>query len=143
MTVLEWAIALAVRAHAGQVDKMGRPYIFHPLRLMLRARTEAVRVIAVLHDVVEDCHPVYAAAAYVLAEEIGELGALEAVTKRPRGEETYFEFVRRSRDHGPVAREVKRLDVEDHILGAETPELIGMVKARYARALRILVGMED
>ncbi|MDQ3814047.1 MAG: GTP pyrophosphokinase, partial [Armatimonadota bacterium] len=34
MPTVEDAIALARRAHAGQVDKAGAPYISHPLRLM-------------------------------------------------------------------------------------------------------------
>ena len=32
---LESAIAIAVQAHAGQVDKGGTPYILHPLRVRL------------------------------------------------------------------------------------------------------------
>lgn len=143
MTIVEWAIVLAVKAHKEQVDKLGEPYIFHPLRLMLRASSEAAQVIAVLHDVIEDCKPHFGIMAEQVAQEIGELEALRAVTKRPAGEETYFEFTRRARDAGPVAREVKRLDVEDHIERALTPELKGMVKSRYTKALRILKGEED
>lgn len=54
MSTLERAIAIAAEAHAGQVDKAGQPYILHPLRVMLRVRTENERIAAVLHDVVED-----------------------------------------------------------------------------------------
>ena len=32
MATLEKAIELAARAHAGQTDKQGLPYILHPLR---------------------------------------------------------------------------------------------------------------
>lgn len=39
MATLERAIELAARAHAGQVDKAGAPYILHPLRLMLAVGT--------------------------------------------------------------------------------------------------------
>ena len=141
--ILEAAIRLAAKAHGGQVCKRGRPYIFHPLRLMLAANTEAERVIAVLHDVPEDCDLCYAVAAIELAEMIGEREALETVTKRPYPEETYFEHIRRARDAGGVARAVKILDVEDHIAEATTPELKKMVKVRYTKALRILRGEED
>ena len=34
------AILFATEAHAGQVDRAGEPYILHPLRVMLRMRTE-------------------------------------------------------------------------------------------------------
>ena len=44
MATLERAIELAAKAHAGQVDKAGQPYILHPLRLMLAVRTPHERM---------------------------------------------------------------------------------------------------
>jgi len=54
MTPLEKAIEIAVRAHEGQTDKAGAPYLLHPLRMMLRMEDEIAMMAAVLHDVVED-----------------------------------------------------------------------------------------
>ena len=54
MPTLEDAISLAVRAHQGCKDKAGAAYILHPLRVMLRMKTRDERIVAVLHDVVED-----------------------------------------------------------------------------------------
>ena len=54
MTLLERAIAIAVEAHADQTQKNGDPYILHPLHLMMQMKTEAERICAILHDVVED-----------------------------------------------------------------------------------------
>ena len=54
MSTLERAIAIAATAHAGQKDKGGHPYILHPLRVMLALQKEDERIVAVLHDVVED-----------------------------------------------------------------------------------------
>ena len=54
MPGLEDAIALAVEAHRGQVDRAGLPYVLHPLRVMLRLDSETERIVAMLHDVVED-----------------------------------------------------------------------------------------
>ena len=48
------AVNLARRAHEGQIDKSGNPYIDHPLRVMTRVDGEAEQMAAVLHDVVED-----------------------------------------------------------------------------------------
>ncbi len=48
------AIEIAVRAHGGQVDKGGQPYILHPLRLMFAVDGPIAQQAAVLHDVVED-----------------------------------------------------------------------------------------
>ena len=57
MSILAKAIALASGLHLEQVDKGGKPYILHPLRVMMRLRTddEELMAIAVLHDVIEDC----------------------------------------------------------------------------------------
>ena len=54
MSLLERAIEIAVTAHKEQVDKAGKPYILHPLRLMFKMQTENEMIAAVLHDVVED-----------------------------------------------------------------------------------------
>lgn len=54
MPTLEDAIILAINAHRGQVDKAGAPYILHPLHLMMQMHSETAKIVAVLHDVVED-----------------------------------------------------------------------------------------
>ncbi len=49
------AISIATKAHHGQFDKGGKPYILHPLHLMNQLMFDVqLAVIAVLHDVVED-----------------------------------------------------------------------------------------
>lgn len=52
--MLEKAIEIAVEAHRGQLDKAGKIYILHPLRVMLRGRDETEMIVGILHDVVED-----------------------------------------------------------------------------------------
>ena len=49
---LERAIEITARAHRGQRDKAGEPFILHPLRVMLACSTGPGRIVAVLHDVV-------------------------------------------------------------------------------------------
>lgn len=47
---------LAHRAHAGQVDKAGRPYIEHVARVAASVSDDPeTEVVAWLHDVIEDC----------------------------------------------------------------------------------------
>ena len=109
--MLERAIAIAVEAHAGQVDKAGEPYILHPLRIMFRLSTESERIAAVLHDVVEDTSWTLAdLRTEGFAEDV--VSAVEALTRRP--DEDYFDFVRRAAAH-PVASAVKRADIEDNL----------------------------
>lgn len=55
MADLERALQIAVKAHAGQKDKNGLSYIFHPIRVMTRCATSDAKMAALLHDVVEDC----------------------------------------------------------------------------------------
>ncbi len=52
--MLSRAIGTALEAHEGQKDRAGKPYIFHPLRVMLAMKDEKLQAAAVLHDVVED-----------------------------------------------------------------------------------------
>lgn len=52
---LDRAIQLATMWHEGQIDKAGFPYIEHPLRVMASVESIETKIIAVLHDVIEDC----------------------------------------------------------------------------------------
>lgn len=52
--ILEKAIQIAVNAHMGQKDRAGSPYILHSLRVMHSVGTTDAKIVAILHDVVED-----------------------------------------------------------------------------------------
>ncbi|WP_077046312.1 HD domain-containing protein [Pseudomonas sp. KK4] len=107
---LEHAIAIAAGAHAGQVDKGGSPYILHALRVMLKVTTLEERIVAVLHDVVEDCD--------ISLEELRQEGFSETVltaiasVTRVDGE-TYEDFIARAAQN-PIGRVVKRADLEEN-----------------------------
>ena len=109
--LLEDAIALAVEAHRGQVDKANAPYILHPLRLMLAMDSDAARVAAMLHDVVEDT-------AYTL-DLLKERGfpedvitAVDCLSRRDG--ESYEAFIERI-GANPLATKVKLADLEDNL----------------------------
>lgn len=113
MSLLERAIAIAVEAHRGKVDRAGQPYILHPLRVMFRVQTEEERIVAILHDVVEDHGD-----AWPMEKLKGEgfpshiLDALDCVTRRDG--EAYEKFVERSASN-PIALRVKLADLEDNL----------------------------
>ena len=142
---LEQAIAIAARAHEGQVDKAGQPYILHPLRVMLRLKTEEERIVAVLHDVVEDSD--------VTFEQLREEGfadrvleALAGVTKRPEeeGGAGYEAFVKRAAKN-PLARRVKIADLLDNMDLTRLSELSERDFRRldrYMKALRYLEALK-
>lgn len=48
------ARAIAEKAHAGQVDKAGKPYINHPAHVAASVEGDKAKAVAWLHDVVED-----------------------------------------------------------------------------------------
>ncbi|MBI1338337.1 MAG: HD domain-containing protein [Phycisphaera sp.] len=111
MSDLATAIELAVKAHSGQRDKAGQPYILHPLRVMFRCDGEVQKIVAVLHDVIEDTD--------VTADDLRKLGfseevlaGLDAVTARK--DESYDEFVERAA-RNPIGRVVKLADLEDNL----------------------------
>ena len=107
---LERAIAIAAAAHAGQVDKGGAPYILHPLKVMLRMTTLEERIVAVLHDVVEDCDiSLDDLRKEGFSEEV--LTAIQSVTKVPG--ESYEDFVERAAQN-PIGRVVKLADLEEN-----------------------------
>lgn len=138
---LEQAIAVAVQAHAGQVDKAGQPYILHPLRVMMTVEAPALeraRIVAVLHDVVEDT----AWTVERLAEEHGlgpeEQAALRLLTHDDGGE--YAAYVEKVATD-PLATAVKVADLRDNLdvtRLAEVTERDARRISKYLRSLRRL-----
>ena len=111
MSTLERAIVIAAEAHAGMTDKAGAPYILHPLRMMMDLTSAEDRIVAVLHDVCEDC-PGWTferLRGEGFSEEI--LAALDSVTKREG--EPYEEFALRAAAN-PIGRRVKLADLRDN-----------------------------
>jgi (p)ppGpp synthase/HD superfamily hydrolase len=135
---LEDAIALATSAHDGQVDKSGRPYIGHPLRVMASVSGEHAQMAAVLHDVIEDT-PVTAADLTARGCPPVVVDAVVALSHLP--EEPQDVYLRRVAAN-PLALSVKRADIADNLsptrvarLDAATQERL---QAKYATALRLL-----
>jgi (p)ppGpp synthase/HD superfamily hydrolase len=112
VSTLERAIAIAAEAHTGQVDKAGAPYVLHSLRVMLSVPTVDERIVAVLHDVCEDC-PGWTFDR-LRKEGFPEriIVALQSVAKR-EGED-YEDFVRRAAAN-PIGRAVKLADMLDNV----------------------------
>jgi hypothetical protein len=110
MSTLTKAILIAAKAHDGQVDKGGSPYILHPIRLASRAKSTEASIAAVLHDVVEDSN----VSLFDLKKEgfcLAIIEALDCLTRRP--DESYDGFINRIKAN-PLATEVKLLDLEDN-----------------------------
>ena len=138
MSTLERAIVIAAEAHAGITDKGGAPYILHPLRMMMDLTSAEERIVAVLHDVCEDC-PGWTferLRGEGFSEEI--LTALDSVTKREG--ETYEEFALRAAVN-PISRRVKLADLRDNsdLSRITNPSVKDHQRiAKYARAIELI-----
>src|SRR5437764_1310945 len=102
MANIERALQIAAKAHEGQKDKGGLPYILHPLRVMMRVEGEEAQIVAVLHDVVEDTP--------VTADDLRQAGFSERVLAAVlcvthRKDEPYADYVVRCKGN-EVARRV-------------------------------------
>jgi len=111
MNALEKALKIALKAHNGQQDKAGQPYILHPLRVMHQVNSLPAKVVALLHDVVEDSEFTF--------EDLDRAGfdpeilqAVRCLTKHP--DEDYFAYLRRIAGN-TLALQVKIADLKDNL----------------------------
>lgn len=133
------AASLASAAHAGQVDKAGKPYIEHPGRVAGRVDGPVAKCVAWLHDVIEDTE--------VTEDDIREqfgsavADAVMALTRLPgQDPDDYYRAIVAA---GHVALEVKLADIADNTdperlssLDASTQERL---RHKYAHAVSILI----
>jgi len=112
---LERAIAIAVRAHAGQLyparDGERGPYVLHLFRVMLAVDGWEARTAAVLHDVIEDTPTT---AADLRAEGIPDHVVEAVVALTHRDEDSYEAYVDALAPN-PLARQVKLADLADNL----------------------------
>jgi (p)ppGpp synthase/HD superfamily hydrolase len=110
MDCLETAVQMALDSHEGQTDKSGETYILHPLRLMQKVETREEKIVALLHDVVEDSDRTFEDLEEEFSEEI--ISAVKCMTKKDG--ESYSEFIQKAKQNN-IAREVKRADIRDNL----------------------------
>ena len=111
MATIEKAVEIAAKGHSEQKDKSDAPYILHPLRVMSRVNSIDEKIVAILHDVIEDT-------AYT-ESDLRRAGfsdkvvdAVLCLTKKAG--ESYDAFVDRAKSN-PLARAVKIADIEDNL----------------------------
>ena len=140
---LDRAIEIAVSAHKGVVDKGGAPYVLHPLRMMMAVHTDEEKIVAVLHDVVEDTHWTFEdLAAEGFSESV--INGLRSVTKTSDSED-YDDFIGRAKSNR-IGRKVKIADITDNLDVRRIGELSQKDLERlnkYKRALNVLLEHTD
>lgn len=105
------ALRIAIRAHEGQQDKSGREYVMHPIRVAERCKDTRAKIVALLHDTIEDTDVTIE---YLRKEGFPEeiIDAVLSVTKQDG--ENYEDFVRRAAKNA-IGKEVKIADLEDNM----------------------------
>lgn len=140
MSTLQRAIEIATQAHKGQVDKSGKEYIGHPLRVMEMGKTEEEKIVGVLHDVVEDTDWTFERLeAEGFSKEV--IDALRCVTKVSENE-NYDDFIERVKTN-PLAVAVKINDLSDNMDIRRLPYLSDKDVKRlkkYLKAYKKLIG---
>ena len=116
---LDRAIELAKQHHEGQTDKARKPYIEHPLRVMNQMESEEEKIVAVLHDIVEDTD--------ISLDDLRNEGfskevvdAVECLTKQDG--ENYDSYIERI-SFNPLAVKIKLADLEDNRDLTRLPEV--------------------
>ena len=135
------AMQIAYKAHHGQKDQSGMPYIFHPYHLAEQMEDEITTCVALLHDTIEDTEVTFEELEREFPKEV--MNALKLLT---HGDDVdYFDYVRAIKTN-PVAKAVKLADLAHN---SDKTRLNGVVEKipkeklawwdeKYAKAKAIL-----
>ena len=129
--LLESAIRLAAKVHKGQVDRFGKPYILHVMRVMMRGHDLEEQVLGALHDVLER--------STLTITDLQKkdfqprvLKAMECITRRK--DEDYDGYIERVMEDG-LAMRVKLHDLADKMDLLHVEELSIADLKRYNKQL--------
>jgi (p)ppGpp synthase/HD superfamily hydrolase len=119
--------------HAGQKDKVGDPYVWHPIRVAQTfvGADDTLTVGALLHDTVEDTDAELICIERLFGPEMASI--VNSVSKLDGNGETYFQHIERAGRH-PKGALIKRADLMDHFRPGANKSL----RLRYTKALHIL-----
>lgn len=141
--IVSRAKALAYRAHAGQVDKAGRPYIEHVARVAAAVNDDPVaEAVAWLHDVLEDCDDHYDHEIFMEFPDY-IYSAVYTLTRDPIvADEDYYYSIR----WDLLTKRVKLADIADNSseerLALLDEKTAARLRRKYAKAIAALTGGE-
>lgn len=139
---------MAVEVHGLQLGKDGESYVFHILRVAQQMHTDVERVVAILHDVLEDCGGTNQANEYyhrILTAYGPEVANAVALLTRMEGE-PYMDYIR-CLSENPLAVRTKMADLRDNLnperLAALRPEEADRLRAKYLPAQHFLLTLPE
>lgn len=127
---------MAKEAHEGQFDRGGEPYIGHPTTVASFVTDPTEKIVALLHDVVEDSHFTIVDIRREFGDEIAE-----AITVLTHGSDEYAVYIAKIKAN-PLARAVKIADLRHNmdLSRIEHPTEVDFSRlAKYEQALRTLL----
>lgn len=136
--LVERAKELARLAHAGQVDKAGRPYIEHVARVAAACADDPeAEAVAWLHDVLEDAPEYWRDAERVLYQR-GQAAVITLSRQFAPSHDAYYAAIRSN----PLALRVKLADIADNSdesrLALLDETTAARLRKKYAKALAAL-----
>lgn len=143
---LAQAEAMARAAHAGQVDKAGRPYMEHVLAVAAAVAHKGRdhHIVALLHDTLEDCEDRCIVSPALITAAFGArvAAAVDAMTKRD-GEDYMTGYIARVLAN-PIATDIKRADLAHNLgrLHQLAPEQRARLEAKYAPVQQALAARD-
>ena len=133
-------MTIAYKAHHGQMDKCGVPYIFHPAHLAESMDDEFSCCVALLHDVVEDTDVTLEELKRIFPKEVTDAIALMTHEDGVN----YFDYVRAIKAN-PIAKKVKLADLahnsdQSRCVGSGlSEEKMANWRTKYENARKILL----
>jgi (p)ppGpp synthase/HD superfamily hydrolase len=137
MNQLNHALLIAIAAQKGQKDKAGYDYINHPVYLALQMDTEDEKIVALLHDVVEDTDWDFA----ILKENGFDEHIIEAIECLTRKQaEDYFSYIARVKQNKLAAKiKLAELVHNSDLSRIERPSKTDFERIeKYKKAIRII-----
>ena len=132
---IEIALKIAVEAHEGQTDKLGNPYILHPLAVASKLDDIELKAAALLHDTIEDTS--------VTKETLLEAGipqsVVDIITTLTHDKTTPYEDYIRGIAKNPKAKQVKLADLSHNLDPSRAKGRNEKMEAKYKNALSILL----
>lgn len=138
MRTLVKAFSMAKKAHKGQKDKGGKPYIFHPIRVMLMTKGIRAKAVAIVHDVLEDSDHFGIDDFSFLDEE--QIDALNLLT-HPQNQ-GYDEYIKRIKSNA-IAVAVKKSDLKDNMNLSRIDTITQSDRVRQEKYKRALESLEN
>jgi len=127
--LLYTAFLIALTAHKGQLRRNGEPVVLHPLRVSRKRHSSKLKIIALLHDTVEDSDiTISQLREYGFSEDI--LFAIQCLTHKKN--ESWKQYVKRI-CKSPLAQKVKQFDIEDNLYDCKPSN-----RCKYLETLKTL-----